>query len=537
MTEKVKKLVKKTGSRKKKMVVPPQPDLYIDQKESRYDGYGDALFGPQAEYTTPIKCDVTGKFPEWLEGCFIRVGPGKHKWGKSECGHWFDGDAIAHKFSIGNGKVTYQNKFLQTDYHKKNKKYNRISASGFGTWAPPDPCANIFRRIAMYFIPTIKNDNAGVNVFDIQGRTYVVSETPWMVEIDPQTLDTIKVISARAKIPCPTSTWLAHPHFDEDGTTLWFNTVHGPNSRYELVAIPPTATADALEGTKIIGDFKCGPYGGGYYHSFAVTENYVILVESPLFLRGLCALLTMNIVGSSLQDILTFKPEVGTIFRIMERKTGKEMRQLVADSLFVFHHANSYEEDGELIMDMSAYPDHSIVSQFYMKNVQNNFKEKQINFANLIRFRVPLSIVHSTDPEPYRFPLIPSEGRDHEVLAAGFEGGVTNYAMSNGKPYTYVWGSQDFIYDSRLCKVNVKTKDIIFWQPPQNIVPSFPIFMPNPGATSEDDGILLTNCTGVNGEKSFFVALDAKTMEEIGRATMPVNCVFGIHANFFQQHA
>ena len=58
-----------------------------------------------------------------------------------------------------------------------------------------------------------------------------------------------------------TSTWLAHPHFEEDGTTLWFNTVHGPNSKYELVSIPPTPTGDALEGTSVVGTFNCGPHG------------------------------------------------------------------------------------------------------------------------------------------------------------------------------------------------------------------------------------------------------------------------------------
>ena len=60
--------------------------------------------------------------------------------------------------------------------------------------------------------------------------------------------------------------------------------------------------------------------------------------------------------------------------------------------------------------------------------------------------------------------------------------------------------------------------------------------MPNPEAMSEDDGILLTNCTGLNGEKSFFLVLCAKTMTEIARAEMPIDFgTFGIHANFFHQ--
>ena len=55
-----------------------------------------------------------------------------------------------------------------------------------------------------------------------------------------------------------------------------------------------------------------GAHGDGYYHSFAVTENFVVLIVNPLFVDGLCPILTMNMCGKSMADILTFKPEVGT---------------------------------------------------------------------------------------------------------------------------------------------------------------------------------------------------------------------------------
>ena len=77
---------------------------------------------------------------------------------------------------------------------------------------------------------------------------------------------------------------------------------------------------------------------------------------------------------------------------------------------------------------------------------------------------------------------------------------------------------------------------MLFWKSEKGVVPSLPMFMPTPGGTAEDDGIIITNCTGVNGLKSFFVVLDARTMEEIGRANIPFHVGFGIHGNFFQQN-
>ena len=48
-----------------------------------------------------------------------------------------------------------------------------------------------------------------------------------------------------------------------------------------------------------------------------------------------------------MQEILKFKPEFGTSFRVIEKSSGKEMRRCVADAFFVFHHANAFEEDGK----------------------------------------------------------------------------------------------------------------------------------------------------------------------------------------------
>lgn len=180
-------------------IVPPAGPIHFPDDHSM-DGHAKALFSNSQEYTKPIKCELIGKMPTWVDGTFIRVGPGRFEWGEYKCGHWFDGDAIAHRFTISKGEVVYQSKFLESEYHRNNKKYNRISAPGFGTWAPPDPCANIFRRIAMYFLPSTELDNANVNVFEIQGKIYAATELPWMLEIDKNTLDTIKRVSARGAI-------------------------------------------------------------------------------------------------------------------------------------------------------------------------------------------------------------------------------------------------------------------------------------------------------------------------------------------------
>jgi carotenoid cleavage dioxygenase-like enzyme len=48
----------------------------------------------------------TGQFPEWLQGSFLRLGPGKFDIGDFVMNHWFDGYAVIYKFDMHKGKVS-----------------------------------------------------------------------------------------------------------------------------------------------------------------------------------------------------------------------------------------------------------------------------------------------------------------------------------------------------------------------------------------------------------------------------------------------
>ncbi|HRF94038.1 MAG TPA: carotenoid oxygenase family protein, partial [Aggregatilineales bacterium] len=63
--------------------------------------------------------------------------------------------------------------------------------------------------------------------------------------------------------------------------------------------------------------------------------------------------------------------------------------------------------------------------------------------------------------------------------------------------------------------------------------PSEPVFVPAPNAQSEDDGVLLVVVLDSQKGNSFMLALDAHTMTELGRATVPQHIPFGFHGSFF----
>eukprot|EP00961_Rhodomonas_salina_P172534 2326706-Rhodomonas_salina.1 len=64
-----------------------------------------------------------------------------------------------------------------------------------------------------------------------------------------------------------------------------------------------------------------------------------------------------------------------------------------------------------------------------------------------------------------------------------------------------------------------------------------PIFVPNPQAASEDDGVLLSVVLDGSTDKSFLLGLDAATMQEVFRAQLPHHCPAGFHGEWFGDRA
>uniref|UniRef100_A0A674PAN3 Uncharacterized protein n=1 Tax=Takifugu rubripes TaxID=31033 RepID=A0A674PAN3_TAKRU len=79
------------------------------------------------ETPEPICTDIVGQIPEWIDGNFLRNGPGKFEIGNQKFNHWFDGMALLHQFKIARGQVTYKSRFLSSDSCQANKENNRIT--------------------------------------------------------------------------------------------------------------------------------------------------------------------------------------------------------------------------------------------------------------------------------------------------------------------------------------------------------------------------------------------------------------------------
>ncbi|XP_047447574.1 beta-carotene 15, 15-dioxygenase 2, like [Mugil cephalus] len=515
------------------------------------------------ETPDPIPTTIKGTIPTWINGSFLRNGPGKFEFGNDRYVHWFDGMALMHRFHISEGNVTYSSRFLRSNSYVQNSEKNRIVVSEFGTLAMPDPCKNIFARFFSYFQIPEATDNAGVNFVKYKGDYYVSTETNYMRRIDPESLETKEKVDWSKFVAVNSAT--AHPHYDREGATYNMGNSYGRNGFfYNIVRVPPpgenAATQDSanLTGAEVICSIRAAePRKPSYYHSFVMSENYIVFIEQPIKLN-LMMMLLYRIMGKSFDKIMSWEPQYGTVFHLVDRHTGKESEvKYKAAPMFTLHQINAFEEDGFLVMDLCCGDDGAVIGDFTLENLRRESGEETDKFYNSLcrnlprRYVLPLNVdeqtplnqnlvtLHNykaaaTKTQPGEVYMTHEELHSDELLQyGGLEFPQINYEKCNGRPYRYFYSCGfGHVFGDSLLKMDVHTKELKVWRY-AGLYPSEPVFVASPEATEEDDGVVLSVIITPREEKSsFLLVLDAKTFTELGRAEVPVNIPSGTHGVF-----
>lgn len=443
---------------------------------------------------------VAGTLPNWLAGTLVRNGPAQFAVGSTAYNHWFDGLAMLHAFRIEAGEVAYRNRFLDTQSRREAVEAGRITRSEFAT----DPCRSIFGRIMTLFNPSL-TDNASIHVHRLAGQYVAMTETPLPVAFDPDTLAHAGVVRYTDDHDAPMST--AHPLVEpERGRTITYLTDFGRTCRYHLAAIDRgTARRRMLASLPVEQP--------SYMHSFGMTERYVILAEWPLVVDPLDLLLT----GKPFIENFRWEPERGTRFRVLRKRDGAEVATCTADAAFAFHHANAFEREGYIVCDVAAYPDAQIIDDLYLDRLRA--PDAHPTTGHLTRYRLPLTGGTATSERVsetmLELPRIDDRrtGRPYEVV----------YGVSTRDPESFT---------DQLVKMRPETGAATTWHE-ADCFPGEPVFVPRPGSSGEDDGLILSVVLNAATDTSFLLVLDAETFTEVARAPVPHAIPFGFHGRFF----
>ncbi|KAM4651554.1 carotenoid-cleaving dioxygenase, mitochondrial-like [Discoglossus pictus] len=513
-----------------------------------------SLFQTVEETPVPIPTKVTGTIPKWIKGSLLRNGPGRYEFGNDSFNHWFDGMALMHKFRIEDGSVTYASKFLQSDTYKSNKSANRIVVSEFGTLAMPDPCKSMFERFKSKF-ELDSTDNCVVNYVLYKGDYYVSTETNFMLKVDPEELDTLEKVDWSKFIAVNGAT--AHPHYDPDGTAYNMGNSYGKKgTSYNIIKVPAqkSKSDETLEGAKVLCSIepteKTKP---SYYHSFGMTENYIVFIEQPLKLN-IINILASKIRGKSFLNSVSWEPELSTVFHVVNKMTGEPHAVTFhAPSFANFHQINAFEDQGCIVLDLCCLDNGGLIHTLELHNLRKSgqaleklIKENCKPYPR--RFVLPLDTdsKQGTNIKPLNYTSATAEKRadgkiwcthenlhDHTLDQCGIEFPQINYSKYNTKKYRYYYGCGfEHLVGNSLVKVDVDTKKAKIWKE-EGFFPSEPIFVPYPESSEEDDGVILSAVLTPHKEKNtFLLILDAKEFQELGRAEVPVHMPYGFHGVF-----
>ena len=446
---------------------------------------------------------VQGSLPDWLTGTLLRNGPGTFHVGEQQYRHWFDGLAMLHKFSFGNGRISYANKFLESKSYQAAQENGRISYSEFAT----DPCRSLFDRVASVFQPQV-TDSAKVNITKMADRFVALAETPIQVEFDPETLKTVGVFNYEDRIVGQMTT--VHPHYDAARDTM-YNVV----TRYNAISHYRLYEMVGRKSPRLVGQIPVK--NPSYMHSFGMTQNYIIITEFPLVVNPINLLLWLK----PYIENFVWKPQRGTPFYVMNRFTGELVGKFEADPFFAFHHINAFEKGDEIIIDINAYDDAAIVQNYYLNRLADTNTE--LPFGQFRRYRLNLN------EKRVNYEIMSDSCI--ELLRFDYE----RYNMKEDYRYAYAVSinpHQRQGFYNQLVKVDIKTGKDKTWYTP-GCYPGEPVFVGHPDRFAEDDGVVLSVVLDANRGKSFLLVLDAQTFGERARAEIPHAVLFGYHGDYF----
>ena len=456
---------------------------------------------------------VSGTVPAWLSATKYNNGFGKFE-GDSGFAFKYLFDVMPYivKWRVAGGQVSFANKLIRSEYLAASAT-TKPAYRTFGGLTPP---MNAVQKAET--LVHLTSDNFNVNVQPLGRHLLAISDMAGAMEIDPDTLATLGQYAYNDTLSAGTSMiTCAHPS-QLPGDKYSYNylvSVMGDMPHMRTTNLYRFFRMDTSAEPLRREVFLELPIPNGetpYMHQFAHTPRYLVLVQFPLHWH-----IPTIMTSTTILPAMLWQPQNGTKVMVVDKQSGAVVKTMwYKDAVFAYHHINAFEDDaGDITMDISLVPcggstgpaQCQHMNAFNMASIKNNSFDIPANV--ITRFSVPVA----TDSTTITAKLVTNTSFD--LIA--FNG---KYA---GRKYRFAYGTGDHgegVWWNNLVKVDMDTGATIEWYKRDHF-PSEPNFIARPGATEEDDGVLLSTVLGGDRNASYLLILDAKTMQPLAEADAP----------------
>jgi all-trans-8'-apo-beta-carotenal 15,15'-oxygenase len=429
---------------------------------------------------------LEGRLPAGLQGTFYRNGPGQHERGGQRYHHWFDGDGLVHRWQIGEGQIGFRCRFVDT-----RKRRAEIAAGQFLFPAGGGGIAGS--------APVTGPDSVNVantSILPVNGQLWALWEGGSATAMDATTLTTTGLVSLRNDLRgAPFS---AHPRVGQDGR-IW--NVGYMGNQMAIYRLTPTGQLEAVAMHRV------PPVG--FIHDFLLTEKSVVVVFTST---------RLGTEGDGMFAHIKGRPDLTMAVHVYDRETLALTRQSELPTGYVFHFGNAWEDgDGTIRFDMVHSTNCDQVQEMRRPMVGEMPRGDEVMYhVTLPPTGVARLAQVTTGVEfPTVAPSVASVRNRYVYAAAKAVAGRSTWFDSVGKfdletgRHTQAQFGPDWMVEEH-------------------------VFVPRPGATTEDDGWLVGTALNWRRQQTTLNVFDARRLSDgpVARAWLDVPMPLGFHGKF-----
>eukprot|EP00933_Yihiella_yeosuensis_P029430 TRINITY_DN2308_c0_g1_i1.p1 TRINITY_DN2308_c0_g1~~TRINITY_DN2308_c0_g1_i1.p1 ORF type:complete len:539 (+),score=89.28 TRINITY_DN2308_c0_g1_i1:96-1712(+) len=486
-----------------------------------------------------VRLEVDGHLPTYLgKGLFVQPGPGLFELGERKMGHALDGFSKINRleFDASTNSIRFSAEFLESGFYNDSMKEKTV-AHGMLL------CETIPARAGVTGILDVlgQNDNNYIKAHKIGDAELIASDTN-VVTFMSNNFGYIHDVVAPGLMT-------NHPHWQDDIDPIGHMCIMATMAHGQLD--PETGAfitaggcvnliPDQLAGTHYI--FQIHPSNprkrelisklqlpgqrpASYMHAFGMTKNYFILVASPLYMS-----MAKVLEGKSLAEGGLEMPDGDpTLFQIVDRKTGKLVKNIFADPFLFGHIVNAYEDEasGDIVLDLTYYTmsSRSFFQLYKVKTLESKPDRDLAPRYTLMRYR--LNVKAGSVQQSYTLPNKPANNIEVPKINPAYAGRhyCVFFGVQFGSNETEGFGS------AAVVKRNVCTGETITRQQ-SGYYPAEHEFVPKPQG-AEDEGVLVGIVYNSTADTSFVQVLDAQTLNPVAKAPLGLKVPFPVHATWF----
>lgn len=452
---------------------------------------------PNYEEFNATDMDVIGEIPTDIDGVYIRNTENQVHQPIGRY-HPFEGDGMIHMMHLENGRAEYRNRFVRT------KAFMAEKESGHALWAGlmEHPRRSLRPGWGAHeHLKDASSTDVIVHAGQLLSTFYQCGDG---YRLDPYTLEQFGTESW-----VPLDGISAHTSLVEStGELIFFNySKHAPYFHYGVVG----ADNRLKHYTPI-------EYPGPRLpHDIAFTENFTIVNDFPLFWDP--ELLKKDVHATR------FYRDIPSRFGIIPRMGGADsIKWFEADPTYVLHFINAWEEGDEVVLD----------GYFQESPVPGRYPEAPAEYERMMAF-LDMYLLKPR-MHRWRFNMKTGQTSEEHLDDKCLEFGTINHRYGGIKhrySYSAIPARGKFLFTG-VCKTDHESDRSWSLDLGPQRFGSEPGFAPRIGATSEDDGYVVTIVTDLIEDRSECVLIDASDFEAgpVCRIILPHRISSGTHSTW-----